>query len=398
MITFEEAYHQVLNATNTFGEVSVPFSKADGRVLAEDVFADRDFPPYDRATKDGIAIQFDENSSNSEFKIAGVAPAGMPQLHLDDRASCYEIMTGAIVPEGANTVVMYEHLVISNGTAKITTPIKMGQNIHYKGSDESSGNLVLKKGTLISAAEIGVLATVGKSEVLVQKNPQITLFSTGDELVSIDSIPQTHQIRQSNSHTIRAALHEWGIASEIVHVRDDEQGIHRALKKALETSDVLLMSGGVSKGKFDFLPEVLGTLGVKKKFHRVSQRPGKPFWFGVHESTKTTIFGFPGNPTSTFANFNVYFIPWLKSCWGLPIEEIQAVLVETFENTIPLTCFVRAKAFLENGNMKVRIINGNGSGDLTSLVHANGFIKMAPKAKAEMNEKVVFIPTRKIVS
>ena len=397
MIAFEEAQEKVLNTAGSFGVVNVPLSKANGRVLAEPIFADRDFPPFDRATKDGIAFCFDLSKPRYTFEIQNVASAGSPQLSLDDVKHCHEIMTGAIVPKGANTVVMYEDITITNGIVTVETPVTIGQNIHYQGSDEPKGNVLLNIGTVITAAEIGVLATVGKSEVLVQKNPVITLFSTGDELVTFDSIPELHQIRQSNSHAIRAALLEWGIASEIVHIKDEKEAIYNALKTALADSDIVLMSGGVSKGKFDFLPEVLEDLRVIKAFHRVAQRPGKPFWFGCHKAYKTTVFGFPGNPTSTFANFHVYFIPWLKSCWGLPIETIEAHMLDAYENTIPLTRFERAKAFIEKGQFKVKIIEGNGSGDLTSLVLANGFVQIAPKSILEANQKVVFIPTRQIL-
>ena len=397
MISFKEAYTIVLDTANGFGEVSVPLSKADGRVLAEDILADRDFPPFDRATRDGIAIQVPNDTVLESYTVRGMAAAGTPQVRLEDHTDCYEIMTGAILPTGANTVVMYEHLEITDGIAKIHQPINTGQNIHTMGSDEPKGSLLLAKGVRITAAEIGVLAAVGKTEVLVKRNPKITLFSTGDELVPVAEIPEPHQIRQSNSHTLRAALHELGIASEIIHITDDKERIKTALETAMAGSDVLLLSGGVSKGKFDYLPEVLDELGVQKQFHRVLQRPGKPFWFGQHKKTATTIFGFPGNPTSTFANFHVYFKAWLNKGLGQPKEEIKVTVTDEFENTTDLTRFILAKVVLKGGILSANLVHGNGSGDLTSLTKANGFILVPPYGRLNQNDNTVFIPSRKVL-
>lgn len=396
MISFDQAYDIVLSTAQGFGDVHVPLSKADGRILAEDILADRDFPPFNRATKDGIAIRLEDVLVES-YTIKGVAAAGSPQLRLGEAGDCLEIMTGAIVPKGANTVVMYEHLEIKDGRAKINCQVNQGQNIHPKGSDEKEGDILLQKGRHITAAEIGVLASVGKTEVRVKRNPKITLFSTGDELVPVEEAPKMHQIRQSNSHTLRAALLAYGITSEIVHVIDDENTIKSALATAMTTSDVLLLSGGVSRGKFDFLPKVLDELGVQKRFHRVAQRPGKPFWFGEHSHSATTIFGFPGNPTSTFANFHLYFMAWLQKGFGRPIAEFQVILTEGFDNTTELTRFVRAAAEPKEGMLYANIISGNGSGDLTSLTKANGFIRVEPNQSIVLNEKVTFIPTRGIL-
>jgi len=397
MISFEKAYQNVMDTARDFGHVKVPLSKADGRVLAEHVVADRDFPPFDRATKDGIAIRYNEKNPLRTYEIKGIAAAGSPQKLLDLDTHCFEVMTGAIVPKNANTVVMYEHIEIVEGQAKISKPVTLGQNIHSKGSDELKGNQVISAGKRITAAEIGVLASVGKTTVLVKRNPKITLFSTGDELVPVGIVPEPYQIRQSNAHTIKAALFEAGIASEIVHIADDKGAIKSALLLALEKSDALLLSGGVSKGKYDYLPEIFEEIGVEKHFHKVLQRPGKPFWFGEHKATTTMIFGFPGNPTSTFANFHLYFKPWLNQCFGHGNSENQVSLEGPFENTTDLTRFVRAYAVLKNGRLKAKLIHGNGSGDLTSLTKANGFVRVKPKQKVDEGDLIPFISSRKIL-
>lgn len=398
MITYHEAYTIVLKHSMDFGRVQVPLDKADDRILAEDILADRDFPPFDRATKDGIAIALEGDKQPLDYyNVQGIAAAGASQLTLVDPSHCLEVMTGAIMPKNANTVVMYEHIALKEGQAYINQSVTSGQNVHAKGSDEPRGSVLLSKGQRVSAAEVGILAAVGKSSVLVQKNPKVGLFSTGDELVPIDAVPKVHQIRRSNAHTLKAALGQEGIGADMLHIQDDKQTIHKALDKAMTMYDVLILSGGVSKGKYDFLPEVLEELGVQKHFHRVQQRPGKPFWFGTDPKTGTIIFGFPGNPTSTFANYHLYFRPWLNTCFGQPSSEVDVFLTDDFENTTDLTRFIRAYAFVEKGRLYARLVHGNGSGDLTSLTMANGFVRVGPKKKLNKNKSAVFVPTRKIL-
>ncbi|MDT0607565.1 molybdopterin molybdotransferase MoeA [Croceitalea rosinachiae] len=398
MIEFQEALAFVLGNSNEYGEVSIPLHKANGRVLAENVFADRDFPPFNRATKDGIALNYHGISKGiSKFKIQAIAPAGTPQLTLNDNTSCIEVMTGAVLPKNSDTVVMYEHITIQDGFAALTKPIIKGQNIHSKGTDEQEGALILKKGLRIAAAEIGILASVGKSTILVKKNPKVCLVSTGNELVNVDETPKPHQIRKSNSYTLEAGLLDKGISPDTIHIADDKIDTMNALTTIMSENDVVLLSGGVSKGKYDYLPEVFLELGITKIFHKVKQRPGKPFWFGKHQATQTTIFGFPGNPGSTFANFYVYFLPWLNKSLGLQNHEINVILEEEFENTTDLTRFIRAKAILKSSKIVANLIHSNGSGDLTSLTKSNGFIKLAPNRAYKIGQEVVFIPTKRIV-
>lgn len=399
LITFEEAYQKVLAHSQDYGTETAQLTKATGRILAEDIVADRDFPPFDRSTKDGIAITFEAiKNGRTEFEVQGIIAAGVPKSKLDSISNCVEIMTGAVVPKNADTVVMYEHITIENGKATLHKIPVLGQNIHYKGGDEKKGAIVLQKNTTITAAEIGVLASVGKAEVLVKKLPKITLVSTGNELVEVHESPLPHQIRKSNMHSLSASLSTIGIAPNRLHLKDDEQEIHKALKKALQENDVLLLSGGVSKGKYDFIPAALASLGVEKVFHRVLQRPGKPFWFGVQKELGTVVFSFPGNPASTFANYHIYFKDWFNKTLGLPIPKIEVVLKTPIEVNGDLTRFLRANAQLENGKLMVELVSGNGSGDLTSLVKSNGFIKLLPKNGVYKEGTLVsFVATRSII-
>lgn len=399
MIDFEEALQLVLNNTLEFGREKVAIQQATGRCLAENIFADTDFPPFDRVVKDGIAINYEGYTRQKEglLKIEGVAAAGDPQKTLEDSANCLEVMTGAILPNGTDTVVMYEHVTISEGYVKIEIPPKPNQEIHTKGSDEKEGALLISSGTLITAAEIGVLASVGKEEILVKKHPKIAIISTGDELVDIHQKPEQHQIRKSNSFSLQSALLSLGISSTLLHFQDVFSEVKQGLKDALTTYDVLLLSGGVSKGKFDYLPKALEELEVRKLFHKVKQRPGKPFWFGTHSKFKCTVFALPGNPVSTFVNFHIYFLNWYYSAIGLPVSNYSVILKEDIANETDLTLFVRVTVRAEEACLQAEVVRGNGSGDLTSLVRCNGFVKIQPNTNVSTGEMVTFYPVKKIV-
>jgi molybdopterin molybdotransferase len=396
MINFEDAYRKVMQHTLDLGIEDVGLLKSNGRALAEDIMADRDFPPFDRATKDGIAINYSAIEKGvNRLKIEAVLSAGMPQTMLGDTANCMEIMTGAVIPKNADTVIMYEQVTIENGVATLSKkPIK-GQDIHKKGSDVVTGSVLLKKGKRIGAAEIGVLASVGKSKVQVKRLPKVCVVSTGDELVDVDQVPLPHQIRKSNTLSLFAALQKEGIMAERLHLNDDRKVIKEALSNILNDYDVLLLSGGVSKGKFDFIPEVMEMLGVQKVFHRVAQRPGKPFWFGEQEEMKTVVFSFPGNPVSTFANYHIYFLPWLQKCLNLPQKEKEVLLEEPIQIKPPLTRFIQVRTQVKKGAMWAKTIRENGSGDLTSLAYSDGFICLQPReAEYEKGELVPFVATQ----
>ncbi|MCK0191086.1 molybdopterin molybdotransferase MoeA [Arenibacter sp. F20364] len=399
MISYKDAYKKVLDLSQDFGNEQVSLQKVMGRILAEDIIADRNFPPFNRATKDGIAINYDAIEKGlTTFKIEGVLAAGMPSQQLKDSDNCIEIMTGAVVPNDADTVVMYEHLIIENGSATLTKNPTRGQDIHLNGSDQKKGDLVLEKHSAISAAEIGVLAAVGKASISVRTLPKVAIVSTGNELVEVEEMPLPHQIRKSNIHTLFAALSQEGIAPNKLHLPDEKDHIKKTLDNTLKEHNAVLLSGGVSKGKFDFIPQVLDELGVEKIFHGVFQRPGKPFWFGIQRETKTVVFSFPGNPVSTFANYNVYFRDWLKRSLGVPLPKIDVILKEAVAVKGDLTLLLRAKIAFNQGHLIASLVKENGSGDLCSLVDTDGFIVLEPRSNTyEVGELVPFVPTRDLL-
>lgn len=404
MISVKEALKTVLNSAQDFGVEEVPFLKSVGTILKEEVFADRDFPPFNRVSMDGIVIDYTSfKNGQRAFKIEGIQAAGSEQITLLNIKNCIEVMTGAVLPNNANTVIRYEDVTINNGIATITVDtINKGQNVHAKGKDGKSGALLIQKNTIISAAEIGVLATVGKSVVKIAKQPKVMIVSTGDELVGVAETPLTHQIRRSNVFTLVSLLKRLHIPSETAHIIDDKPILKSKIATYLKEYDVLLFSGAVSKGKYDFLPEVFEELGLEKRFHKVAQRPGKPFWFGysaalgesnkggnINRDKKTIVFGFPGNPISTFVNCLAYFYPWYYKLVGLEVKEETAILAEGINFKPNLAYFLQVKLASENGKLMAYPITGNGSGDLASLVKADAFMQL-PSDKIEFKKGEVY--------
>jgi len=393
MITVEEAQNIVATTIHDFGIVEVPLGEAVGRVLREDLFADRDFPPYHRVTMDGIAIQFQSfQDGNRSFPIEGVAAAGAVQQTLKEGSNCLEVMTGSILPNNTNTVIRYEDLDIQNGIATIQVDTLVdGQNVHNKGEDRLQNSKVVTGGKIISPAEVGVAATVGKAMLKVSRLPKAIIISTGDELVEIDDSPLPHQIRKSNVHRLKATFAHHGIVADTAHLNDNFEEILAQLKSVLENYEIVMMSGGVSKGKFDFLPDALKTLGVTKLFHKIKQRPGKPFWFGKAPSG-ATVFALPGNPVSSFMCTQIYFVPWLKSCLQLSDVVLPTAILQRDTTFKPdLVYFLQVKVSYNNqGQILATPVDGNGSGDLANLVDADAFLRL-PRGK-DLFEKGEYFP------
>ncbi|MEN8124235.1 MAG: molybdopterin molybdotransferase MoeA [Bacteroidota bacterium] len=390
MITTKKALEIILSQTENFGIETIDFKDAIGRVLKEEIVADRDFPPFNRASMDGIAITAGAfNSGIRKFPIEGIQPAGSPQLTLQNKNNCIEVMTGAMTPKNAEVIIPYELVEIKSGVANvISNDISFFQNIHRKGLDRKQNDILINKNTVISPAEIGVFATVGKSKIKVASRPKVMIISTGDELVEVDQNPKDYQIRRSNIHTLVSLLENLKIKANTIHITDDKTLLKQKIEKILNNYDVLLFSGAVSKGKFDFLPEIFEELGVEKLFHKVRQRPGKPFWFGKKEHK--TVFAFPGNPVSTFVSCMKYFYPWYKKSTGIEFENNNfAILDQNFNFKPDLTYFLQVKLENKQGTIYATPIAGHGSGDLANLVDNDAFIEL-PTGKQLFNKGEVF--------
>ncbi len=380
MIGIEEATEIVLSKIRDWGVENLPLERSLGRVLRESLIADRDFPPYTRVTMDGIAIAYSAFASGQrKFPIEGLQAAGSPQKTLQNSDHCLEVMTGAVLPKGTDTVIPYEEVHIKDGVAEvIPEEFKQGKNAHLQGLNRKQGEVVVPSGKWISAAELGVAATVGKSVLSVAALPKVCVITTGDELVEVDVVPLPHQIRKSNAYTIQALLREEGVEADLHHIADKPEEIREVLNSCLESYDILVLSGGVSKGKLDFVPEVLADLGVKKLFHRVRQRPGKPFWFGESRSFGALVFALPGNPVFSFMCTCRYLRPYLRKSLGLsPQAPFHACLAEDFSFAPRLTYFLQVRLVgSEDGRMWAYPVVGKGSGDLANLCDAQAFLEL----------------------
>jgi len=390
IITVEQAETIIQSQVRDYGAEEIAYDLALGRVLAEDLFADRDLPPFNRATVDGIAIDFKgyEKGTRS-FEIRATQSAGDLPGAISANYECIEIMTGAALDNSVDTVIRYEDLETEGGTATLKDiVVKQGQNIHRRAKDKKQGEVVAKAGTLITPALLGLAASIGKQNILVKKLPRVVIISTGNEMVSVETVPTPYQLRRSNGITIQSDLRRYGIKADMLHLNDDYDTIKKELGHCLQEYDILLMSGGVSMGKFDYIPQALEELEVKKLFHKVKQRPGKPFWFGSHDNT-ALIFAFPGNPVSVFMCLHRYFMPWLEKSFGITHLPECAILQSAISFTPPLQYFAQVKLSNQQGQILAEPLETNGSGDFSNLIYADAFIEL-PLDKQEFKKGEVY--------
>lgn len=396
-ITYEKAL-AILEANATqFPDQDRELQDSIGGYLAEDLIADRDFPPFDRVTMDGIAINFEAFADgHHEFLIEDVAPAGSPQKMLKNKLNCIEVMTGAIMPNNTDTVIRYEDLEIADGRAKVLADtLQTKQNVHFRGMDLGRGRTIVQKGKQLSSAEINIAAAVGKASLRIKSLPSTVIISTGDELVDVHETPELHQIRRSNIYGIQSTLKTWGIHAELRHLPDDRNHMETIISSLLDDYELLIFTGGVSKGKFDYLPDVLDALKVQKHFHKIQQRPGKPFWFGTSSDGKR-IFALPGNPVSSFVCVYIYLRFWLDKCLGVESQPMYVALKNDVFFKPDLVYFLEARLeSRSDGALVADPVAGNGSGDFANLVKTDGFLVL-PQNKGEFRkgEIYLFVPYR----
>ena len=384
VITVEEAEQLIANSLESLPSETVSIEDACGRVLRETLRADRNAPPFNRSTFDGIALSYAAiEQGQSEFPITGIAFAGSPKLSLENPNACVEIMTGAPLPNQADCVVKVEDLDIADGTARIreNTPLPRGHGVHPESSDCQAGQSLLEPGYRLTAKELSIAASIGKAELLVSSLPRISIVTTGDELVPIDAQPLSHQIRRSNDLALDTALASAGYTqTRRFHIIDDLKETETVVASILEQSDVIILAGGISKGKRDFLPEALESAGVSKSFQWVAQRPGKPLWFGSYtiNARKSYVFALPGNPVSCFTCLHRYVLPALEQLSGLPTQAPQyAKLKSDFQFKPPITLFLPVLIEYDaNGQTWAEPLPFNTSGDYISVARTQGFIEL----------------------
>jgi molybdopterin molybdotransferase len=376
----EEAIHARLTCLPI---ESLPLSQCGGGTLRENVYAERDHPPFDRVCMDGIAVDSSAlKRGQRRFRVLGTQPAGAPQMRLASTEEAIEVMTGAVLPAGTDCVIPVEHLSVAEGYASLNESAAPSpyQNIRRRGSDGRQGALLLESGTLLRAPEIAVAASAGMARVRVSSQPAVMVMSTGDELIEPGDPIADYQVRRSNAYAVAATLRKHGLLRVgDDHVADDEKQLRERLALHLTTHEVVVMSGGVSLGKFDFVPRVLAQLGVQEVFHNIAQRPGKPMWFGIAPQGQA-VFGLPGNPVSTLVCLIRYVIPAIAEAMGTrrqPPERLALGAPVTLQ--APLAYFLPVTVEPDDwGRPWVIPKPPNGSGDFLSLAGTHGFVELPP--------------------
>ncbi len=381
MISVQEAEQFILKNVSLLNPIAISIHDLETRTLYESHYADRPYPPFHRVTMDGIAIQTESTDLN--WQIQAVQKAGETPYTLLNAKHAIEIMTGSVVPHGTNAVIRYEDLLIKDQVAclKEKLPLRPYMNIHLQGSDSQEGALLIEAGNPCSAPQLGVLASIGKEKLLAIRLPKVAIISTGDELVALGANPNPQQIRRSNSYALKFALRSFGIRDiSLYESKDSLTEMRTIISEALVSHDLLLISGGVSAGKFDWAPQAFEDLAIHKIFHRVRQKPGKPLWFGMSQKGQV-VFGLPGNPQSSLVCFYRYISLALAKLMGRKQVERKIYaklrpmtspsLVPNLVNFIPVHT-----VFDEQGCIYAEPIPHQGSGDFINLAKSDGFIEI----------------------
>jgi molybdopterin molybdotransferase len=381
-----QAYTTILAHVPPCAEETVPLAAAAGRVLREPVTADRDYPPIDRATMDGFAITFAAwQAGTRTWRLETTIAAGTPAPALRDPLhGCAAIMTGAEVPPGAG-ILPVEDATHSGDTVTAAPDARFTDRafVHARASDRRAGDLLLSPGQRLDAPRIAILAATGHARVRVARPPRVTVLSTGSEIVPVETAtPAPGQNRASNAAGLAAALRLLGIEPLAVrHLPDDLTATRDAIADALATSDLLLLTGGVSKGQFDYVPAALEHHQVTRILHGVAQKPGKPLWFGTRGAT--CVFGLPGNPVSTLTVFRRYVVPFLQTHLGTTVESPRPVALATPVAPHPsLTLFLPVRL---RDPATAEPVTYHGSGDLAALATSDGFVELPPGSPPPAN-------------
>ena len=403
MLSFEDARRKVIEAAAGLRRIpaseAVKLENALGRILAERIVADRDYPPFDRATRDGFAVRAaDCREAGAKLRVIGEIRAGGKFVGAVNAGECVQIMTGAAMPPGADAVVMIEHTRASakQNEVVIERAAEAGMNIVPRGAESRAGDPLLGVATRMGYAEIAVAAQVGRGELRVYRNPRVAILSTGDEVVAVDATPGPLEIRNSNGASLAAQAKLAGTEPVLLgHAPDRAQELRKMIARGLE-EDALVLSGGVSMGKYDLVEEVLRGLGADFFFDAVAIRPGRPAVFGMCRGKP--VFGLPGNPVSTMVTFELFVVPAIDILGGgdaRPLPLLKAKLARAVEQKAALTHFLPATLEWPNGEATVTELPWQGSGDIATLARGNCFLVVhQSKLKMDAGEWVDVLPRR----
>ena len=380
MITVKEALNHILGSISPLGLEKADILSALGRVIGEDIHAPRDIPPRDNSAMDGYALKSKETTgagaeSPVVLNVIEDIPAGYAPKKTVGFGEAARIMTGAFVPEGADAVIMVEETNSDDAGVRIYAEAAKGQNIRYAGEDVREGDLVIRAGTLLRPAEVGMLSALGRSFVKVYQRPRVALIATGDELVDIDGAASPGKIVSSNSYSLAAQVIECGgIPLQLGIAKDNRDDLTEKFKAAMR-ADIIVSSAGVSVGDYDFVKDVMKDIGINIDFWQVAQRPGKPMTFSAREGRP--VFGLPGNPVSSMISFEQYVRPAILKMTGhenIFRRTIRAKLTEDIKKKKGLRYFIRARVKSQGDGFVVETTGEQGSGILKSMVLANGIM------------------------
>lgn len=388
MISVEEALETILANFRPLGLEKINILDTRGRVIGEDIFAPRNIPSANNSAMDGYAVRYADTKGATKdnplkLRIIEDIPAGKVALKKIKKGEAARIMTGAVIPEGADAVVRQEDSLKEGRTVVIYVAAGKADNIRFAGEDVRKGELVVKKGSALRPADIGMLAALGKAFVSVYQKPRVAIMSTGDELVDIETEPPAGKIVNSNSYSLAAQVLECGAIPVMLGIsKDKKTDLQETFKTALH-ADLIISSGGVSVGDFDFVKNVMGEIGNAMHFWQVAMRPGKPLAFGSIEGVP--LFGLPGNPVSAMVSFEQFVRPSLLKMQGhtkIFRQTVKAICNEDFKKQAGFRHFIRAVVKREKSGYVAATTGDQGSGILKSMVTANGLIVMGENETA----------------
>ncbi len=398
LISIQQADAYIADKVSALGYSEVGIDDASNRILAETVCADRPIPPYDRVMMDGIAIQYESFAAGRrDFSITGTQAAGMPALEMANPNVCIEVMTGAALPHGTDTVIKIEDIKIKNGTAHLAAGsiAEKRQHVHPMGSDQETGAALVSAGSPLGATELAIAASVGHTNIKVYQRPEILLITTGDEVIPPDDTPEPYQIRRSHYPAIRASIesHQLGKVTN-AHVPDTEEDLKNTLELNMDKYDVILLTGGISMGKFDYVAPVMKSLIGDPCFHGIAQRPGKPFAFWStavgraapntpQQNGKRAIFALPGNPVSVMACLARYILPALRIMRGEIWNPQSLSLANDIIWNAPFPGLVACRV---SGN-QIHPTPPRNSGDYTALAGCHGICEIDSTTRSGTNLK-----------
>ena len=403
MLTFEQARQEVISQISKIkrptATVNLSVWDALGYILAQDLIADRNYPPFDRATRDGYAVRAADSTAGATLPSIGEIKAGDALTQPLEKGTCVQIMTGAPVPAEADAVVMIEYTSRDKDFIHFQQTATKGQNIVAAGSETTKDQSLLQAGTRLGYAELGLAAQIGAAQVRCAKKPRVAILSTGDEVVPIDAAPGPFQIHNSNSVSLAAQVREAGGEPIILgNAADRIESLGEKIQQGLR-EDLLVLSGGVSMGKYDLVEDVLKSLGATFYFDAVAIRPGKPAVFAM--CNEKPVFGLPGNPISTMVTFNLFVVPAIDLLSGAPARPLpflKATLAEAMKEKPGMTHFLPARVQFDSGEAYVKPLPWKGSGDTVAMAKANCFLVVASDIQSLAAGENVNVLMRKDVS